>query len=65
MAWLYYILLLGTYLVGLLLNILGLPGLWLMVTAHAVFGWATGWGVYVALAELAYPRRPRAVRGDR
>ncbi len=52
MAWLYYILLLGTYLVGLLLNLLGLPGLWLMVTAHAVFGWATGWGLYVGWPSL-------------
>ena len=52
MPWLYYILLLGTYLVGLLLNILGLPGLWLMVTAHAVFGWATGWGLYVGWPSL-------------
>ena len=52
MAWFYYILLLGTYFVGLLLNLLGLPGLWLMVTAHAVFGWATGWGLYVGWPSL-------------
>ena len=51
-AWVYYILLLALYLTGLLLNILGLPGLWLMVTAHAVFGWATGWGVYVGWPSL-------------
>ena len=43
MDWLLYIALAGTLAVGLFLNILGLPGLWLMVAAHAAYAWATGW----------------------
>ena len=43
MDWLLYIALAGTLVVGLFLNILGLPGLWLMVAAHAGYAWATGW----------------------
>jgi uncharacterized protein YqgC (DUF456 family) len=46
MLWLYYILLLVVSGAGLFINILGLPGLWLMVAAHVAFAWATGWGVY-------------------
>lgn len=45
--WLYYLLLLLGLLAGLFLNLLGLPGLWLMVLGHIVYGLATGWGVYV------------------
>jgi uncharacterized protein len=41
--WIYYLILLFTLLSGLWFNILGLPGLWLMVLAHAVYGWLTGW----------------------
>ena len=43
MDWFLYIALAAVLVTGLFLNILGLPGLWLMVAAHAGFGWATGW----------------------
>src|SRR5918993_671757 len=43
----YYILLLLLMLTGLFLNILGLPGLWLMVVSYVGYGLATGWDVYV------------------
>ena len=43
MDWLLYLTLAGLLLTGLFLNIVGLPGLWLMVAAHAAFGWITGW----------------------
>lgn len=45
--WLYYILLLLLSVAGLCANILGLPGLWLMVACHAAFGLLTGWDLYV------------------
>lgn len=38
--------------VGLFLNILGLPGLWLLVTAAAGFAWVTGWDVYVGWPSI-------------
>lgn len=41
--WLYYLTLALTALLGLALNLLGLPGLWLMVVGHAIYGWLTGW----------------------
>ncbi|MEA2708729.1 MAG: uncharacterized protein QOF78_1330 [Phycisphaerales bacterium] len=43
----YYILLLALMLTGLFLNILGLPGLWLLVVAYVGYALATGWDVYV------------------
>lgn len=43
MDWLYYILLVLVLLTGLLGNIVGLPGLWLMVAGHAVYAWWTDW----------------------
>jgi uncharacterized protein YqgC (DUF456 family) len=45
--WLLYVLLVIVHVVGLFLNILGLPGLWLMVAAHIGYAWATGWNTYV------------------
>jgi uncharacterized protein len=45
--WIYYLLLLAMMLVGLFLNIVGLPGLWLMIAAHVAYGWMTGWNVWV------------------
>lgn len=45
--WIYYLLVLVVMLFGLFWNIVGLPGLWLMVGAHAAYGWMTGWDVYV------------------
>ena len=43
----YYLLLITILLVGWFVNILGLPGLWLMVIAFVGYGLATGWGVFV------------------
>lgn len=58
MDWLLYISLAGVLVLGLFLNIIGLPGLWLMVAAHAAYAWATypriaGWESLVALLSLA------------
>jgi uncharacterized protein YqgC (DUF456 family) len=47
MDWIYYLALIALLLTGLFVNLLGLPGLWVMVAAHAAFGWATGWNGYV------------------
>jgi uncharacterized protein YqgC (DUF456 family) len=52
MAWLYYILLLVVSCCGLFLNILGLPGLWLMVAATAGYAWITGWDHFVGKPSL-------------
>jgi len=52
MDWLWYIALFVTLISGLYLNILGLPGLWLMLLAHALFAVATGWDVYVGLPSV-------------
>jgi uncharacterized protein len=43
----YYSLLLTLLFVGWFVNILGLPGLWLMVIGHIGFAFATGWDIYV------------------
>ncbi|HLL89273.1 MAG TPA: DUF456 family protein [Tepidisphaeraceae bacterium] len=54
MDWLYYVALWVLMLTGLFLNVLGLPGLWLMVASLAAYAWATGWNVYVGWpAQLA------------
>lgn len=55
---LYYVLLLLVSLVGLALGVLGLPGLWLMVAACAIYAVATGgsilaWQTVVVIALLA------------
>jgi hypothetical protein len=52
MAWVWYILLLLVMALGLFLNILGLPGLWLLVAAVAGYAWVTGFNVYVGWASL-------------
>jgi uncharacterized protein YqgC (DUF456 family) len=49
---LYYILLLILMLTGLFLNIIGLPGLWLIVLSYIVYAWATGWNIYVGLPSI-------------
>jgi hypothetical protein len=41
--WLYYVLLALVLLTGLLLNLFGLPGNWLMLLAVAGYAWLTGW----------------------
>ena len=47
MHWTYYIILIALMLAGLFLNILGLPGLWLMVISYVGYAFLTGWDVYV------------------
>jgi uncharacterized protein YqgC (DUF456 family) len=47
LPWLYWLILLAVHLTGWFLNLLGLPGLWLMVIGHVAFGFATGWDHYV------------------
>lgn len=60
--WLLYLTLAGLLVTGLALNVIGLPGLWLMVAAHAAYAWAdqndslAGWPsslVMLGLASLA------------
>ena len=34
------------------MNLLGLPGLWIMVLGHGLFAWVTGWNTYVGLPSL-------------
>lgn len=48
----YYILLLILLLVGLSINVLTLPGLWLMAAVYGVYGWLTGWNHYVGWPSL-------------
>lgn len=50
--WLAYATLLALMAAGLFLNILGLPGLWLIVVSVVVYGWAFGW-TYVGLWTIA------------
>jgi uncharacterized protein YqgC (DUF456 family) len=48
----YYLLLLALLLVGWFVNILGLPGLWLMVAAYGLYGLVTRWEAYVGWPSL-------------
>jgi uncharacterized protein YqgC (DUF456 family) len=48
----YYILLLLLMLVGLFVNIMGLPGLWLMVISYVGYALATGWDTYVGWPSI-------------
>jgi len=50
--WGYFVLLIVALIVGWLVNILGLPGLWLMVLAHLAYGWVTTWDNHVGLASV-------------
>jgi len=52
MAWLYYILTLIVMLTGMFLNILGLPGIWLMIGAVGVFAWLTSAQQFVGTTSL-------------
>ena len=52
MDWIYYLLLIVVLLTGLLLNILGLPGLWLMVAAFGGYALLTRWENYVGWPSL-------------
>jgi uncharacterized protein YqgC (DUF456 family) len=48
----YYVLLILVLLIGWFVNILGLPGLWLMVIGLAGYAFATGWNVYVGWPSI-------------
>jgi len=52
MIWLYYIILLLVLLSGVFLNVLTLPGLWLMVAGVGLYGWATGWNNLIGWPSL-------------
>jgi uncharacterized protein YqgC (DUF456 family) len=48
----YYIILIILMLTGLFLNILGLPGLWLIVISYIGYALLTGWGVFVGWPSI-------------
>jgi uncharacterized protein YqgC (DUF456 family) len=50
----YYLILLAVLLVGWFINIVGLPGLWLMVAALGIYGLVTGWNTYVGWPSLIW-----------
>lgn len=55
MHWLYYAILAVMLLAGQVLNVLTLPGNWLMLIVAVIYGWATGWnyvGLYTLIALL-------------
>jgi uncharacterized protein len=52
MTWIYYLILIAMLCVGWFINIVGLPGLWLMIAAYGVYAWMTGWNIYVGWASL-------------
>lgn len=52
MDYVYYLLLLVLLVLGMLVNILGLPGLWLMVASYGAYALATGWDRHVGYASL-------------
>lgn len=45
--WLLYLLMLVVGMTGLFLNILGLFGLWLLISGYVVYAWLTGWNHFV------------------
>ena len=49
--WVYYVLLLGLLLCGLAVQLMGLPGLWLMAGSALGYAWLTGWD-YLGLPGL-------------
>jgi len=50
--WLLYLLLIALLVFGLFVNLVGLPGLWLMLGALAGFGYLTGFGVHVGWTSV-------------
>src|SRR5215207_6164037 len=52
MDWVYYILTLIVMLAGMFLNIVGLPGIWLMIGAAGVFAWLTRTQQYISMTSL-------------
>jgi hypothetical protein len=53
LEWSYYVLLLIVLIAGWLANILGLPGLWLMLLGHIIYTWATGWDHYTGWTAIS------------
>jgi hypothetical protein len=51
MDWVYYLALFTLLLTGLFVNLLGLPGLWLMLASAAAYAWVTKWN-YVGWQSL-------------
>src|SRR5262245_50345695 len=47
MYWLYYFIMLAAMVGGLFINILTLPGLWLMTAVYGLYGFFTGWDRFV------------------
>ena len=47
LLWFGWVLLVLVGLAGLILNILGLPGIWLIALVTIIYGYASGWDVYV------------------
>jgi uncharacterized protein YqgC (DUF456 family) len=43
MPWVIYAIFIAVLLAGVFLNLIGLPGLWVMVGAAVAYGWYTGW----------------------
>ncbi|MGC4032349.1 MAG: DUF456 domain-containing protein [Tepidisphaeraceae bacterium] len=54
LVWLYYLLLLLIHVTGWSLNLLGLPGLWLIVLGHIVYAWATGFDHYTGWSAIIW-----------
>ncbi len=52
MAWVWYIVLLALQVAGLVLNLFGLPGLWLMVIAAGLYSWVTWEDRYLKIYAL-------------
>ena len=52
MFWIYYLILVVVLLVGLYINLVGAPGLWVMVAATLGYAWVTHWN-YAGFATLA------------
>jgi uncharacterized protein len=52
LPWIYYACLILLQITGLMLAILGLPGIWLMVAAVGGYAWLTVWNQYVGWPAL-------------
>jgi hypothetical protein len=52
MYWIYYLILVVVLLAGLYINLVGAPGLWVMVAATLGYAWATHWN-YAGFRTLA------------
>ncbi len=70
MDWLYYLLLAIVMVAGLSLNLLSLPGLWVMLLGVLIYAWGTGWayvgwvGLLVLLGLVVAAEVAEAVLGS-